>query len=1453
MTELFRNLCSIAFVVFCLTLHASAFREEDVGETIPAHIDINVGDSVNISCLINPVRFKIGNSNEKPCEMTFKNPVTKKSVPEEDIVVMNSTYIVYTLRNATEQSLRLRCYCGGDAIAESTIYVGTAPRDVTQFNCRSYDFEYMVCNFTQPENPVLTQYNLTYYINSPDYKTPAYCNFDMKPLVVCNITAEHSYRPQVEEYHFKVHSSNHLGSHKQEFTINNLNVMVPARPGQDFHIVKLTTDSMDAIWSMPKYDSYTPNKHRGLKWEVLLQPDGFAVRNISAQVRVLRVDRGCKLSLSDLPYAHYSYELSLRVKVRTAVIGEDMWSPTFKYRFRTRPRMPDRPPRTDNGGFYINPLKTEVRLYWEQLEKWEENGDNFTYVIRAIEKRANGHSRPLLPRQQEPNFAIFEWHNDLHYTFEISSRNHMGESARSSLITIYPQTSRSVKQHTPYSIHNVYHQTNRSYTLTWLPPIALEGLQNYTVYWCYSKLAMSTDCRGSIHFRHVSSKTQRFATEPQKAEHDHSLTLAVSANYLGYNTGLHWTSCSVDVNADFEPMEPEVLSISATDLRVQWSSKTVCPSILSGYNLTYCEVASTPDTFSISPPSVGGGMFEPFNSGKTVPAEKAVCTSMPINVIIDKNSNKFNITGLKPYTLYRLEMFMFSNTKSGKPNDPLLVRTFEAAPSPPRNLHVSQLTDTSAKITWLPPSETNGYIRQYIVKLNNKEFVVNATALEDTDQISFLLQNLTSFTAYKVFVIAVTRYKSDHSNDIHFTTYMSAPSKMGFSESNYMNPKEVQLKWAPPSLAGGRLDYYEIAVTQLRGDYVERRHISVVFGNSCVLRVPDCPDPDYQTKVEVRAINAASIANNEVSSLEVLAHKTEFDRDAHNYQGNEELVCKGQSKAADMEHEKANFDRFHVKNNYVLYKSDWHPLTSFGCAQRQLGKITVITLMVVCTSLMLMALMFFGTKKWKMMSDIQCTLPAALDAYLTKELNGGTGGCGLNGTIVNGNVLNDFLTTSTMRNASTPPPLHNSNERLHNEEHHLLGAHKNDSGYIGDGLLFGRSISAVAAKSTENDSSEEDFGGEHRRNYALSESSADSLIGSSTSSGGAVGDVEAQDVLPLQRIQEEAAGGTGYIQAGEVQQAAALGGYVTAADFNSWAGQSKAQPTVVQAASTLQNGYIQAGALVPTETQKTSAAAPPAVAIFSGYITSSDLNKWQTPANPSAAMAQNAKSSETACHSGYIKPSDLQAHSSLPPQPQDVISNAIMSGDYVQASDLSAAMAARTAQSQQQQQQHSPNNATGTAAPPPPMANNSGYITVDSLKANVTASLSAAPTPTPTPQPLTAKANTASTPTHAAATTATAAASTSGYVQPSTLQALLLNAPQPTMSAAGQNNSAPATNANFTNFSGYTSLDALEKLTPTQALPNRHLIEPADANKPGLIGYVTQREMNEFGQQQQTQ
>lgn len=243
-----------------------------------------------------------------------------------------------------------------------------------------------------------------------------------------------------------------------------------------------------------------------------------------------------------------------------------------------------------------------------------------------------------------------------------------------------------------------------------------------------------------MHFQQIPAQQLNFTTKSQNALEEHTLNLAVSANYYKFNTGLHWTDCTMDVSNDLVKMDPELMA-SANSIRVQWGVGPVCPSILDGFNITYCEVLNN-----------------------AVP-ENATCLSNNFTTKqAGKNDKKYNLDDLKPYTTYKVTMFMFSRTKKGKPSEPQVVRTLEGAPSPPRQLRVESITNTSATIKWHEPSHPNGNIRKYIIMLNNDQIEVNASTL------TYKLKNLESFTAYKVYVLAETIKRSETSNDIHFTT-----------------------------------------------------------------------------------------------------------------------------------------------------------------------------------------------------------------------------------------------------------------------------------------------------------------------------------------------------------------------------------------------------------------------------------------------------------------------------------------------------------------------------------------------------------------------------------------------------------------------------------------------------------------------------------------------------------
>ncbi|XP_061392662.1 cytokine receptor [Musca vetustissima] len=997
----------LMFVLSSLALCRAGKREYRMfyshpGETQPVTIEAAIGDSFNITCYMNPKAFPGKNSSS----LHFVNGRTNEVLPRENILILNSSSIVYMVRNASEQQTEYRCKCGPDAIMETKVFVGTAPKAVTNFSCSSYDFDHMICNFTKPPNPILTTYNVSFYNDMPNYIFQPDCNYDDRSLVVCNISLKD--RNQ-EFYHFIIESKNALVREgdrplTQYFAINNFEVMIPSRPGENIRIDNISVDGIRLTWQMVKWEKY---RNKGLQWEVLIEPENATTIRGDAPYRD---HNEMKLRVTNLPYAYWHYDLKLRVRVKHP---KAQWSDQFVLPFRTAAKRPQRPPRMDPGSFYINSAETMVTVYWEELPTFEYNGDNFTYVVRSI--RRDGNFIDLRPITMEHNLAVFPWRKTSRYEFDIGSRNHMGDSLETSRLIIYPFDKTNARHHTPRDINNVYHANNRTYTLTWSKPPRAVGLKSYTVFWCYPKRALPNECKESMHFQEVPATQLNFTTEKQNPHEEHTLNLAVSANYDTFNTGLHWTACTMDVNSDLVKADPELTSMS-NSIKVQWSVERVCTSILLGFNLTYCEVADN------------------------VPADNATCLDHPHTVTLAKKDKVYNIEDLKPFTMYKVSMYMFSRNKVGKPSDPQLMRTLEGAPSPPRHLKVYNVTKDSAWIKWMEPSHKNGHIRKYIIMLNNDRFEVNGSTLE------YPLTDLETFTSYKVYVLAQTVEISDTSNDVHFTTAIGAPTPPG-QAATAKNSSIIQ--WSKPLKPNGRLEFYEVMVTQKRNNDVIRRKKSIIMGGgetSCAFQEPECIGAEYKTVVEVRAVNAALLTH-EVPSGILLEFAESYSNDINDIfsNDNEDLSC----GAAIADGTRAAFEiqRYFNRSVYHLYKSPWQILETNSCSASALSKITTIALVVIAMSLGVMAALYMARKKYNKMANIQCTLPAGLESYFTKENTGGgfTSAAGVPAT----HVEKSLDLASKEAEWLSAGRMHEYNFR--NEHHHLLASLGNDSGYLGAG------------------------------------------------------------------------------------------------------------------------------------------------------------------------------------------------------------------------------------------------------------------------------------------------------------------------------------------------------------------------------------------------------------------
>lgn len=284
-------------------------------------------------------------------------------------------------------------------------------------------------------------------------------------------------------------------------------------------------------------------------------------------------------------------------------------------------------------------------------------------------------------------------------------------------------------------------------------------------------------------------------------------------------------------------------------------------------------------------------------------------------------------------------------------------------------------------------------------------------------------------------------------------------------------------------------------------DEIIRQHISTIFGaTSCNLStIPTCIGPDYKTTIDVRAVNVVPL-DGKHGTTNYLLHSDNDD--------NNDLEC----STSDSNSEKyINKTREYMNDKkYMLLKSDWQTTALYSCSKNYFSKIATIAFSIVGMSLGVLAAFYMARKKYNKMANINCTLPAGLETYFTKET-----GAGFPGDFGNGShtIKDTRLAEDQWISAAR---MHDFNFR--NEHHHLLASLGNDSGYLGGGGVGGVGNNSGDAfndhiltssletpdinedNGTQNEDAD-DYEKEHlKESFQSNSSSADSLVESTEGS-----------------------------------------------------------------------------------------------------------------------------------------------------------------------------------------------------------------------------------------------------------------------------------------------------------------------------------------------------------------
>ncbi|KAL7743237.1 hypothetical protein ACLKA6_016181 [Drosophila palustris] len=1170
-----REHCFVVLIIFffncCLNAQLAWCVKGTPGWVVPERLELPIGSDLNISCTIDKAYFEqpeVGETCNSP-QLYFKMSTEmggKESSfkTEPHIWYINDTTILFTATNLTEQDASYVCMCGKNGIDTSRVFVGTKPSRVLDFDCTSYDWDYMFCNFTTPKNSIITKYNVSFETQkNSSYHYPVDCNFDASPIVNCNITSE-TYKKFSEHYYFRLDISNPLGQETQFIEVNNVERMILARPGQNLEVLNITKDSICLSWEMPRRSNFIG----GVLWKVFVTPENFSSitrpmwRNNSSALRDV-------LCLTELPFAGYNYLLELRVRNNKNL---SRWSPPLNYYFRTASERPDRPPRITNGSFYVysshyvhssEAQLTQLTVYWEQLEKQELNGDNFSYVIS--EYRVNGTITDSSKIKMDMNSATIEnWNPNAQHELLIRSRNNVNTSVAASRLIIPAITSEDTKKRVPTKIRSVYHSSNSSYTLTWLAPVNSTDLINYTVFWCNSKPALQSKCNGSIHFEHVAKDRLQFTTQSAQPI---SLNMAVSANYGDRNTGMHWMSCSRDVRDDLLKMEPTIEEITNSSLAVKWSTERVCPAILTGYNLTYCHrPAGKPDN----------------------------CTTK----VLDSNAVDYTIHNLEPYTYYSVKMFMYSSSRASKYSDELINRTGEAAPTQPRQLEYSNVSSSSVILTWKPPLKANGVVRAYegTFHHDNKTeyFKLPASTDELVDNeklVAYELGNLTAYTHYEITIRARTLYSSEPSNVIRFRTAVGVPSPPVLDVDN--TQLSTTLKWTAPHRPAGRVEYYEVLISQrdANNSLVDQQS-SYISGqrqnHSCVMQTPVCT-PLYRFHYQVRAVNVESLHPQVNDDLE-------FE------EGRKLQQCNAQPPLNLNEYNQ--IQSFGNESLYRLHKSLWVTHEVSCSPDRSSTQLLISSAELIVAAIIIAMACHMAYKKLQKMSDIDLELPSGLKETLKKPMEIGSLG-GLCGAV-------DAPSGGIVCTRLDPSPQYMPQFMPDNMPHHDFSNSGNESAKL------------LLANSGSNCCADEDHHHHHHHHHDQTMTTAGTLpVSYMSMSQDLLQHDDEQQVLATEFGNESAAGNRNQNVAG----GGGGGGYIKPTQMKQWSANANANANVNANPSMAMplSGYVPVqvlqtrpmpavpplAAASPSAATAAAASAPAPLSTLnsSNYVQAADLHK----------------------------------------------------------------------------------------------------------------------------------------------------------------------------------------------------------------------------------------------------
>ncbi|XP_003744080.1 cytokine receptor [Galendromus occidentalis] len=510
----------------------------------------------------------------------------------EFVEKVDENTIAYVKKNATaEDSGALWCLGRGPDAKNNTVYyagcarsvfVGTPPEKVHDFECTSYAFANMTCTWRNPPNRVKTHYTIEISFGVTrtfgaswkpcpvEHTAPQSCSWSS------NTTP--SYHKMAPEFFFRINGSNALGNNSWEFNVSHGSI-VKLSPIRRLGMTHTLDREVKLSWKAPE-----ETEHGGWKEALKITYEVTLIRLNSSDSRIILTNDTVALVDKLLPFNAYEAQVRARISATSRL---DLDSDPVSVKFALPRARPDGPPSLLPSAFkykLFNSVRT-VTLLFSEVPRLQWNDDYFQYIVQVCSRvDQTCYNRTV----DHTDVELEDLSLSKMYHVNVWSLNSEGPSLTSSEIVIREQSELLAA---PTNVQDEL--GDGTVTLRWRTPptLAKLGALSADVYWCES--FDKRRCRGEIH-RKLAERNDSARIEvddPRNYIYGVALTDAG-----GRTSGSVWSICEMNAGARVgQVRELEALPDGDTQLVLKWKTGCYQREDVAGYQVEYCAIEQHED------------------------------------------------------------------------------------------------------------------------------------------------------------------------------------------------------------------------------------------------------------------------------------------------------------------------------------------------------------------------------------------------------------------------------------------------------------------------------------------------------------------------------------------------------------------------------------------------------------------------------------------------------------------------------------------------------------------------------------------------------------------------------------------------------------------------------------------------------------------------------------------